>query len=316
MRKSLIIYNPTAGRFSARPFIRGLVRALANAGWHAEAVPTQSGKHAVELAKQAAGQVDVVFAIGGDGTIGQVASGLVDSETVLGVLPAGTQNVWGRELSLPVFSLARWGALRENALLLVDSPVCKIDVGMCNNTPFLMWAGMGLDAMAVKVLETRVRLEKFFAVPEYTAVTLWQASQWEGLRLRVWADEQEVEGQFILGVANNIRHYMGGLTNLSPDAYVDDGMMDYWLLFGKSLLDALRHAYELSLGKHLESDAARRIRFRSLRVEADTPFMIQLDGDPAPSAQKVEIVVKPRALNILMPRHALHLMQNHSSRQV
>jgi diacylglycerol kinase family enzyme len=172
-----------------------------------------------------------------------------------------------------------------------------------------------MDAMAVKILETRVRLEKFFAVPEYTAVTLWQASQWEGLRLRIWANGEKVEGQYILGVANNIRHYMGGLSNLSPDAFVDDGLMDFWLLAGRNLGDALRHAYELSLGKHLESDAAQRIRFQTLRVEADSPFMVQLDGDPAPTAQKVEIVVKPRALNMLMPRHALHLLQNHSAGQ-
>jgi diacylglycerol kinase (ATP) len=314
MRESLIIYNPTAGRFSAQPFVKSLVRALASAGWRAEAVATQSGEHAVVLAKQAAGRFEAVFAVGGDGTIGQVASGLVDSETALGVLPAGTQNVWGKELNLPVFSWAHWSALRENALLLADSPICKIDVGMCNNMPFLMWAGMGLDAVAINALGTRIRLEKFFAVPEYTAVTLWKASQWEGLRLRVWADGEEVEGQYILGVANNIRHYMGGLSSLSPDAFVDDGLMDFWLLAGRNLGDALRHAYDLWQGRHLESDAARRIPFRTLRVEADSSFMVQFDGDPAPSAQKVEIIVKPRALNVLMPRHALHLLQNHPSR--
>ena len=316
MHESLIIYNPTAGRFSTQPFMKSLVRALANAGWRAEAVETQRSGHAVELAKQAAGRFEAVFAVGGDGTIGQIASGLVDSETALGVLPAGTQNVWGKELNLPVFSWARRSALRENALLLAGSPVCKIDVGMCNNLPFLMWAGMGLDAMAVNALETRIRLEKFFAMPEYTAVTLWQASQWEGLRLRVWANGEEVEGQYILGVANNIRHYMGGLSNLSPDAFIDDGLMDFWLLAGKNLGDALRHGYDLWQGRHLESDAARRIPFQTLRVEADSSFMVQFDGDPAPSAQKVEIVVKPRALNVLMPRHALHLLQNHSSQQL
>jgi len=313
MRESLIIYNPTAGRFSARPFIKGLVRALANVGWRAEAAATHSGEHAVELAKQAAGRFEAVFAIGGDGTISQVASGLIDSETALGVLPAGTQNVWGKELELPVFSWAHSSALRENALLLVDSPICKIDMGLCNNLPFLMWAGMGLDAMAVNALGTRIRLEKFFAMPEYTAVTLWKASQWEGLRLRIWADGEEVEGQYIIGVANNIRHYMGGLSNLSPDAFIDDGLMDFWLLAGKNLGDAVRHAYDLWQGRHLESDAARRIPFRTLRVEADVPFMVHFDGDPAPSAQKVEIIVKPCALKVLIPRHALHLLQNHSS---
>jgi diacylglycerol kinase family enzyme len=162
-------------------------------------------------------------------------------------------------------------------------------------------------------MENRVRLEKFFAVPEYTAITLWKASQWDGLRLRVWADDQEVEGQYILGVANNIRHYMGGLTNLSPEAYVDDGLMDFWLFSGKSLADAVRHAYDLWLGRHLSSDAARCIHFQILRVEAESPFMVQFDGDSAPTAQKVEIKVVPRALNVLIPPHALHLLQNHSS---
>ena len=309
MREALIIYNPTAGRFSSRPFMRTVTRALRNAGWSARAVATRSGAHAVELSKQAAGQVEAVFAVGGDGTISQVASGLVGSETTLGVLPAGTQNVWGKELHLPVFSWWNWSALKSNALALVRSPVCKIDVGLCNGQPFLMWAGMGLDALAVNVLDKRVRMEKFFAVPEYAAVTLWQASQWDGLRLRVWADGQEVEGQYIVGVANNIRHYMGGFTNLSPDAYVDDGLMDYWLLLGNSLADALRHGYELWLGKHLESEVARRIPFRLLRVEADSPFMIQLDGDAAPSAQTVEISVMPRALKMFMPPHALLLLQ-------
>ncbi len=315
MRESLIIYNPSAGRFSSRPFMKGLVRVLANTGWRAEAVATKSGEHAIELAKQAAGRFEAVFAVGGDGTIGQVASGLIDSETALGVLPAGTQNVWGKELNLPVFSWSHASALRDNALLLADSPVCKIDVGLCNDDPFLMWAGMGLDAMTINALGRRLRLEKFFAMPEYTAVTLWKASQWEGLRLRVWADGEEVEGQYILGVANNIRHYMGGLSNLSPHAFVDDGLMDFWLFAGKSLGDALRHAYDLWQGRHLESDAARRIPFRTLRVEADSSFMVQYDGDPAPTTHKVEIIVKPRALKVLIPYHALHLLQDHSSGQ-
>ena len=312
MHEALIIFNPAAGRLSARPFIGGLIRSLEHAGWRAQAEATQSGAHAVELAKQAAGRHEAVFAIGGDGTIGQVAGGLAGSETVLGVLPGGTQNVWGRELNLPVFSWRNWSALKENIALLVNSPVHSIDMGSCNGSPFLMWAGLGLDAITVHAVGERVRIEKFFAVPEYAAVTLWKAAQWDGLRLRVWADGGEVEGRYILGVANNIRHYMGGLTNLSPDAFVDDGLMDFWLFTGRNLGDALRHAYDLWQGRHLSSEAARRIPFRTLRVEAESPFMVQFDGDPASSAQQVEIKVLPRALKMFVPPSALHLLQNHS----
>jgi diacylglycerol kinase family enzyme len=310
MREALIIFNPAAGRFSSRPFIGGVINALERLGWRADAEATRSGAHTVELAKQAAGRYEAVFAIGGDGTIGQAASGLIGSETTLGVLPGGTQNVWGRELNLPVFSWWNWKALKENALLLADSPVYKIDMGLCNGLPFLMWAGLGLDAMAISAIGDRVRLEKFFAVPEYAAVTLWKVSQWNGLRLRVWADDEEVEGRYLLGVANNIRHYMGGLANLSPNAFVDDGLMDFWLFSGQNLGDALRHAYDLWQGRHLSSNGTRRIPFRTLRVEAEAPFMVQFDGDPAPTAQKVEIKVAPRALKVFIPPHALHLLQN------
>jgi diacylglycerol kinase (ATP) len=108
MRTAVIVYNPTAGRFSVKPFIKSAVRELEAAGWRVEAAETKSGEHTVELAKQAATeQIDAVFAVGGDGTIGNVVNGLVGSETALGVLPAGTANVWSIELGLRPFAWTR-----------------------------------------------------------------------------------------------------------------------------------------------------------------------------------------------------------------
>ena len=107
---------------------------------------------------------------------------------------------------------------------------------------------------------------------------------------------------------------MGGYANLSPDGFLDDGLMDFWLLLGNSLADVLHHAYDLWLGNHLTSDIARRIRFKSLRVEADVPFMVQLDGDPAPPASKVEITIAPRALKVFVPNHSLDLFSESSRR--
>src|SRR5258706_3476714 len=88
-----MIYNPAAGRIPVGPFVYRAAKILRRAGWQVRILPTRDGEHTVELAKQAAGRVDAVFAIGGDGTVGQVASGLAGSSTALGVLPAGTQNV-------------------------------------------------------------------------------------------------------------------------------------------------------------------------------------------------------------------------------
>lgn len=311
MRKAILLYNPAAGRFPVRPFVQSADRVLSGAGWDIEVIETRSGQHTIQIAHQAAtDNYEAVFAVGGDGTIGQVASGLVGFETALGVLPAGTSNVWARELSLLPFSWARWWALQENASLLANSPSCPIDVGVCNGHHFLMWAGMGLDAMTVHQLEPRLRLEKFFAFPEYAASTIWNASVWHGINLRLWVDEKEVGGHYILAVVNNIRHYMGGLANLSPEAYLDDGLLDIWLFSGGSLVDAFRHTFDLWAGRHVNSDEARRIPFSYLRVEADKPFAVQVDGEPAFNTQQAVITVLPRAVRVLMPPQSLGLLSN------
>ena len=309
MRRALILYNPVAGRFSVKPFLRSVTKVLAESGWQTEVTATRSGAHATESARQAAAEkFDAIFASGGDGTIGQVAAGLVGTDTALGILPSGTANVLALEFGLPVFSWTRWWALKDNARTLADAPVHPVDVGFCNGHPFLLWAGMGLDAMTIHAIEPRIRMEKFFAFPEYFGTTVWNASQWSGLRLRLWADNEEVEGNFMLAVVNNIRRYMGGLAVLSPDATMDDGEFDLWLLSGNNLADALLRAYELWRGQHLSSDKARRIPFRHLRITAKSPFLVQTDGEPRPETCDALITIQPRSLRMLMPDRALDLL--------
>jgi diacylglycerol kinase (ATP) len=309
MRRALLLYNPVAGRFPVKPFLHSVTKTLADSGWQTEVLATQSGAHTTESARQASlEKYEAVFAAGGDGTIGQVAAGLVGAETALGILPSGTANVLALELGLPVFYWTRWWALKQNARTLANAPIHAVDVGFCNGSPFLLWAGMGLDAMTIHALEPRIRVEKFFAFPEYFVTTVRNASQWSGVRLRLWADNVEVEGNFMVAVANNIRRYMGGLAVLSPDAYMDDGEFDLWLLSGNNLGDALLRAYELWRGHHLSSDKARRIPFRTLRVTAETPFLVQTDGEPRPATHDALITIQPRALRMLMPPKALNLL--------
>jgi diacylglycerol kinase (ATP) len=309
MRRALILYNPVAGRYKVKPFLRSVTRVLAESGWQAEVTATHSGTHATEAARQAAEEkFDAVFTAGGDGTIGQVAAGLVGTHTALGILPSGTANVLALEFGLPVFYWTRWWALKENARTLANAPVHPVDVGLCNGQPFLLWAGMGLDAMTVHTLEPRFGIEKFLAFPEYMGATIWNVSQWNGIRLRLWADDQEVEGNFMLAVVNNIRRYMGGLSVLSPEAHMDDGEFDLWLFSGRNLADAFRQAYDLWRGYHLTSNMARRIPFHILHVEAESPFLVQTDGEPRPETREVNVSIRPRSLRMLMPPKALGLL--------
>jgi diacylglycerol kinase (ATP) len=309
MADTLLIYNPAAGRISVRPFISGVIRALSDTGLRVEVAESLNGRHTTQLARMAAQEnFRAVFVIGGDGTVGQAASGLINSETALGVLPAGTANVWALELGMKAFTWPRWRLLRENARLLAKVKPCTIDVGLCNNQPFMMWAGIGLDALTVKKLEPRKRVEKYLSVPEYFATTVWNATLWHGLNLRVSADNKHVEGHYLLAVASNIRHYIGGLAEISPQAFLDDGVMDLWLFTGSTLADAFRHFFDMQSGRHLTSDQARCIPFHKASIESGTPFSLQLDGEPMLGAQQASLEVLQGSLQVLIPPQARYLL--------
>src|SRR5512137_1824574 len=275
MADALLIYNPAAGRISVRPFIAGVIKVLNDHGWRVEVAESVNGRHTTQLARMAGREnFRAVFAIGGDGTAGQAASGLLGSQTALGVLPAGTTNVWAREMGIKAFTWPHIRVLGQNTRLLVGSPPHTVDVGLCNGQPFLMWAGIGLDAMTVKKLDPRKRFEKYLNVPEYFATTIWNATIWHGMNLRVRADDKEVEGHYLLAVVSNIRYYVGGVAQISPSAYINDGQMDLWLLSGSTLADAFRHYFDMRAGRHITSDLARCIPFRKAHIESDIAFPI------------------------------------------
>ena len=311
MADTLLIYNPAAGRISVRPFISGVIRTLSDYGWRVEVAESLDGRHTTQLAHMAASEsFRAVFVIGGDGTVGQAASGLIGSQTALGVLPAGSANVWALELGMKAFIWPRWGLLRENARLLAEVKPVAMDVGLCNDQPFMMWAGIGLDALTVKKLEPRKRFEKYLGVPEFFATTVWNATLWHGMNLRILADEKLVEGHYLLAVASNIRHYMGGLAEISPKAYLDDGLMDLWLFSGSTLADAFRHFFDIQSGRHLTSDQARCIPFSRASIDSSTPFSLQMDGEPMLGTQQASLEVLQGVLQVLIPPGARYLLSS------
>ena len=164
--------------------------------------------------------------------------------------------------------------------------------------------GLGLVGLLAMVLTTPV------PIGQVLATTVWSAAFWNGMDLRVTADGREVDGHFLLAVSTNIRHYAGGMAVLSPNATLDDGRMDLWLLSGATVADALRHFFDMLAGRHLTSEQARRIPFESARIESDVPFSIQMDGEPMLGGVRAEIDIRPRALKILMPAGALNLLQS------
>jgi YegS/Rv2252/BmrU family lipid kinase len=301
-RKAWMIYNPAAGRFPAAPLLGRAARVLNEAGWSVHMdeggrMPsvTQAAREAVEA------KAEAVFVVGGDGSVGQVADVLAGSDTALGVLPAGTANVWAQELGLPRLDWIHWYALEQAAERLANGKQRLVDLGTCNGNNFLLWAGVGLDAYIVNSIEPRERWEKAFGAIHYATLALWNASGWEGVELQVDAGSQHFEGRFLIAVASNIPAYAGGLVDLAPAAKVDDGLLDFWLITGASLSDALMRVAQIFMGRLVKTEGV--ISFQSAKatflVKGSAP--IQCDGEPFPASSTIEFGVKPRCLRVLVP---------------
>jgi diacylglycerol kinase (ATP) len=305
MPKTLLVYNPVAGRYPSRMLTERAAKVLQDYGWEVEIETTSGGDHIRSLASQAVKEKkDSLIVVGGDGSINKSLPGLVGSDTALGVLPAGTANVWSQELGLPGLSWARWNALEESARRLARGNTKRVDVGLCNEKHFLLWSGIGIDAFIVHRIEPRKQWEKNFTVMRYAASAVWSASQWQGVKLRVVTNDLDLEGRFMLAEVSNIRLYAGGFATLSPQASLDDGLMELWMFEGENLEEILQQAWSLWSGRHVNSERVKFMQFKDIIFESDAPIYLQMDGEPEFGGERVSISVLHRALKVLIPDRA------------
>ncbi len=299
---SWIAWNPSAGYFAHATLLERVVRYLHKLSWQVRLLKTYSPEHLTALARQAADEgVEVFFVAGGDGSLNYALPGLLHSNTVLGVLPSGTANVWAQELGLSSLTWRNLDALDNAIRRLMAGRVQQVDVGICNERPFLLWSGVGLDGFVTHRIEPRQTWQKRFGMLQYASVAVMQLPTWRGVSLRGVVDDAEIAGRYILAVVGNIRLYAGGIAKLSPAAKLDDGMLELWLFEGASPVDTARHALDLWAGWHEHSLRTRHIACRSAHLRADAPLYLQLDGEPVPLSDEVNIRVLPRALQVLVP---------------
>jgi len=302
MPKCFIVHNPAAGRFQSKLLVERAVKELRARDWQVEIMSSTGGPHISQIAHRGVQEgLDAFFIVGGDGSVNYAVKGLLGGNTALGVLPAGTANVWAKELGQRDLTWTNWLALEENARNLSTTSIQNVDVGICNGDPFLMWAGVGLDGFIAHRSEPRSRVEKYFATLPYAARVLRHAISWKGINLKIQVDGLEFDGCYILAVVSNIHLYAGGYVEISPEARLDDGMMDLWLFNGETLLDTIQTARDLLSGRHVQSSQVNRIPFQSLKLLSDDPLHVQLDGEPVDGKTAVNIEVRKKALKILVP---------------
>lgn len=290
-QKALIIVNPAARRLPPRSRLEAAVDTLGARGWSVDVAHTQHPGHATELAQQAsAGGYDVAIACGGDGTINEVVNGLAGSRTALAVIPGGTANVWAGEIGVPRDPVA---AVRA----VLAGTTRHVDLGRVNGRSFLLMVGIGFDGQAIRALSPA--LKRRLGAAAYVLAGVKEGLTFRGQPVLLDMDGEQLVVNLLLLVVGNTRNY-GGVVNLTPRAYADDGLLDVCLFEGSTLRHMLLHLARGLTGRHVGAPRVTYRRVSRLEVSSDTRLWSQVDGELfAPTPLLIEVT--PRALPVKVP---------------
>ena len=291
MRRAVLIYNPKSGRQVAKRLLPGVLGVLRAGGFEVEPLPTQAPGDATRLAREAVagGQVEVAFAMGGDGTLREVARGLLGSEVPLAPLPTGTTNVLSLALGLPQQAL-------EAARVVPGCEKREIDVGLAGDEPFLMQVSCGLDAEVMARQDSAAKKRFGKAAVAWTGLRQWWAYDYPEFELKLDGRAERV-GFF---AACNIPYYAGAF-QMAPGADLRDGELDLVLFRGRGRFAALGLARDLGLGRHLKRRDVERRRVRELELASPARYLVQVDGDVLEGDSPLRITMSEERLWVLAP---------------
>lgn len=303
--QATLIYNPLAGPADMRSPIRRVARFWTERGWSVDVRPTEYAGHAVKLAQEAAAAGRrLVLAAGGDGTMGEVANGLANTETIMAPLPAGTGNSFGKELGMPHPNLIEQNALVEASNLLAAGRVHQMDLGRFEGGNYwMLWTGVGLDSYIVQHVEPRSKLSKRLGPVGYAAQAIPLMPRFPPMTASVTVDDQTFVGDFLMVLVSNCRRYAGGEVLLNPWAKLDDGAFEVFLFRGHGSLKALEYLWQVWRGAHEGNGQIERVAGRSVTLTTERSMPVHTDGDPA-GETPFTCAVAPGALRLLVPESA------------
>jgi diacylglycerol kinase (ATP) len=297
--RAILIANPLAGSYAQRTNqLADTIAYLRQQNWQATLQYTQQAGDARRLARVAVEQgVDVVIAVGGDGTINEIIQELAGSETALGVIPGGTINVWAREVGIPQdIAAAR--------AILVNGQTRRIDLGRINDRYFLLMAGIGMDGEITHVVEKKP--PKRFGVLGYLFVSVWQVFGYPAFRVALEIDERTVKTTALQIVVGNTQLYAGAF-KYTWQARCDDGLLDICIVRPRSVADRVVTALHFLLRRAQKQQSILYETGRHIKLHTRRPIAIQIDGDPFGYTEKsqipTQITVDPGILKVIVPHY-------------
>ena len=287
MKRITFIVNPISGGKDKRNVLAAIGRYLDLSLFRYEVLQTEKAGDATEMARACVS--DIVVAVGGDGTVSEVAKGLLGSEKALGILPCGSGDGLALHLGISRDPVRAVKALNGDCIV-------RMDTGRMDGRPFFCTAGVGLDADVAFDFAGSGRR----GLGTYVT-TAWD--NWKHRRPETYVVETDTEtwaGPAMFVTVANANQW-GNEARIAPKASLCDGLLDVTVVQPFATVEIPDLAARLMAGK---ADSSRHVRtFRSARVHLhrEHPGPAHFDGDPFEAGTDLELDVLPGSLRVVIP---------------
>lgn len=290
-KKVYVIINPVSGTSSKQNFPHRIAKMLDPHRFNVHIFITGYAGHGSEIAKLAIeDNADYVIAVGGDGTVNEVAGTLVDSSTALGIIPLGSGNGLGRDLNIPTDAEKAISAILEENII-------SIDYGKVNGRIFFCTCGVGFDAEVAAKASGKKSRGSFMYFKNILETFFEQKPQ----TYEIICPEGTIKDKAFVVTCANASQY-GYNAHIAPHADIQDGLMNVAILKPLSILDVPQTSLQLFTKKIDENNKMIELITNEVTIKRQHGGMMHIDGDPVKMGKEIHVKIYPRGLKVLVPK--------------
>ncbi|MFA6086426.1 diacylglycerol kinase family protein [Mucilaginibacter sp.] len=288
-RKALFIINPVSGGKKKEGVPDLIQKYVDSTIFDFETTFSTGISDARDIAKQAAGKYDIIAAVGGDGTVNEVASAIAGTNSVLAIIPYGSGNGLSRFLSIPMDVEGAFATFNKGRTI-------SIDAGKMNGHWFFNMAGMGFDAHISHVFAHGSKKRGFIS---YFKSSLQEINKYEPQLYKLDIDGVKYEREaFMLSMANSSQY--GNNAHVSPTASVQDGLLDVCIIKPFPLYRFPEMGLRMFTKTADSSQFVEIIKGKHIIITRSKPGPVHLDGEPQIEGAEIKIDVVPGALKVIV----------------
>lgn len=288
-KKMVFIMNPISGTSNKAGIPEIIANTLDTNAFDYEIRLTEHAGHAFELATEAKNAgIDIVVAVGGDGTVNEVARAIVHSQTALGIVPCGSGNGLARHLLVPM-------QIKKAIEMINQCEIHDLDYGIINGHPFFCTCGMGFDAfVSMKFAEAGKR-----GPITYAENILKEGLKYEPETYDIVDENGTTQHKAFLISCANASQY-GNNAYIAPQASMSDGLMDVIIMEPFDILEAPQISIEM-FNKTLDKNSKiKSFRTKKLHIHRSKPGVIHYDGDPVMTGEEIDVEIKEKGIKIIV----------------